>query len=256
MKKLILLSCAALALFFVTSCSKKASNKFVVGLDDSFPPLGFRDENNEIVGYDIDLAKEAISRLGYEAVFQPIDWAAKEQELNSKQIDCIWNGFTITDERKASMSFTKAYLANAQVVVVRADSGFAALSDLAGKTIGVQAGSSAQKAIDSSADFKASLKGIVEFKENVTALNDLEIGNIDGVVMDLVVANYCIKQGNRPVVVMAESLSPEEYGVAFRKSEPEVRDKFQATLEAMEADGTVAKISEKWFGTNLSVIGK
>ena len=154
------------------------------------------------------------------------------------------------------MSFTKAYLANAQVVVVRADSGFTALSDLAGKTIGVQAGSSAQKAIDSSADFKASLKGIVEFKENVTALNDLEIGNIDGVVMDLVVANYSIKQGNRPVVVMAESLSPEEYGVAFRKSEPEVRDKFQATLEAMEADGTVAKISEKWFGTNLSVIGK
>ena len=124
-------SIAAVVVAFVTvtgfvSCSKNKpaeKNTFVLGLDDSFPPLGFRDENNNIVGYDIDLAAEVAKRMNKELVCQPIDWAAKEQELNTKKIDCIWNGFTMTKERQAAMAFTKAYLDNAQVVVVRADSG-------------------------------------------------------------------------------------------------------------------------------------
>lgn len=257
-------SIVAIVVAFVTvtgfvSCSKNKpaeKNTFVLGLDDSFPPLGFRDENNNIVGYDIDLAAEVAKRMNKELVCQPIDWAAKEQELNTKKIDCIWNGFTMTQERQAAMAFTKAYLDNAQVVVVRADSGIKNLAGLAGKVIGVQSGSSAEDAINENLEFKNSLKSIVEFKENITALNDLEIKNVDGVVMDQVVANYSITQTGRPYVVLAEGLANEEYGIAFRKDDTALRDRVQTILEEMEKDGTVATISNKWFGTNLSVIGR
>ncbi|MFA6936855.1 MAG: amino acid ABC transporter substrate-binding protein [Treponema sp.] len=275
MKKLekIMIAVAVVAALSFTGCSKKsavkteanadtslsdlqAKGKLILGLDDAFPPLGFRDENNNIVGYDIDLASEVAKRLGVTLECQPIDWSAKEQELSTGKIDCIWNGFTMTPERKDAMSFTKAYLDNAQVVVVRADSGITTLADMKGKIVGVQAGSSAQDAIEASTDFKAGLKEIVEFKDNVTALNDLEINRVDGVVMDQVVANYTITQSGKPYVVIAEGLSTEEYGVAFKKGNIALRDKVQATLEEMQADGTVTSISNKWFGTDLSVIGK
>ncbi|MCR5763140.1 MAG: amino acid ABC transporter substrate-binding protein [Treponema sp.] len=262
MKSKQLVSVAVAALVAVTglvSCSKNKSSEkttFILGLDDSFPPLGFRDENNAIVGYDIDLAAEVAKRMNKELVCQPIDWAAKEQELNTKKIDCIWNGFTMTEERKAAMAFTRPYLDNAQVVVVRSDSGIKTLSGLEGKVIGVQAGSSAEDAINDNPSFKNSLKSVVEFKENITALNDLEIKNVDGVVMDQVVANYSIKQTGRPYIVLSEGLANEEYGIAFRKDDVELRDRVQLILEEMDKDGTVAKISNKWFGTNLSVIGR
>ncbi len=257
MKKILRIALLALvSSVSLISCSKKASNEFVLGLDDSFPPLGFRDENNNITGYDIDLASEVAKRLGKTLVCQPIDWAAKEQELNTGKIDCIWNGFTMTEERKAAMAFTKPYLDNAQVAVVRKDSGINSLADLAGKVIGVQAESSAVDAINDTPDFKSSVKKIIEFKENITALNDLGIGQVDAVIMDSVVANYSISQTGKDYVVLNEVLANEEYGIAFKKENTELRDKVQKILEDMESDGTVAKISEKWFGTNLSVIGK
>ena len=251
------------------SCSKKneasaegpfsclsQKGKFILGLDDSFPPLGFRDENNNIVGYDIDLAKEVAKRLNLELVCQPIEWSAKEQELATKKIDCIWNGFTMTDERKDAMAFTKAYLDNAQVAVVRIDGNINSLSELAGKTIGIQAGSSAQDAVEAMPEFKASLGEIVELKENITALNDLTLGNLDAVIMDQVVAGYNITTSGKALKILSEGLANEEYGVAFRKGDTALRDKVQAVLEEMQNDGTVSAISTKWFGSDLSVIGK
>lgn len=255
MKKIMAVLCGLLACLSMASAAKK-SNKFVLGLDDSFPPMGYRDADNNIVGYDIDLAKEVTKRLGLELVCQPIDWSAKEMELKTGKIDCIWNGFTMTDERQKKMAFTAPYLENAQVVVVRSDSGFKTLADLKGKKVGVQAGSSAQDALDEAGEFKASLKEVVEFQENVTALNDLEIKSIDGVVMDLVVANYSIQQGKKDFVVLGETLAPEKYGIAFSKKNKKLRDSVQATLEAMAKDGTMAKITEKWFGSDISKIGK
>ena len=229
---------------------------FVLGLDDSFPPLGFRDADNKIVGYDIDIAEEVAKRLGVTLKCQPIDWAAKEQELNTNNIDCIWNGFTMTPEREEALSFTKPYLNNAQVVIVRNDSGIKTLADLKGKTIGLQAGSSASEAVDASPDFKASLKNIVEFKENLTALMDLEIKGVDGVVMDVVVGNYSIATSGKPFVVVEETLTPEFYGVGFRKADVKLRDAVQKIMEEMVADGTMSKIDAKWFGTDISVVGK
>ena len=246
---------AIAAIMVLASCSK-AENEFVLGLDDSFPPMGFRDDANEIVGYDIDLAKEVASRLGLKFRAQPISWSAKEQELNTGKIDCIWNGLSITPERLEALAFTKPYLNNAQVVIVRADEKINSLSDLAGKILGVQAGSSAADAIDENPEFKASLKSIVDFNDNIMALNDLEIGGLDGVAMDSVVAEYSLKVTGKPFVILKESLAPEQYGIAFKKDNTELRDKVQKALEDMAADGTVAKISEKWFGSDISIIGK
>ena len=232
------------------------SGRFVLGLDDSFPPMGYRDENGEIVGFDIDCAREVCSRLGVELVTQPIDWNSKEQELATGNIDCIWNGFTRTPEREEMMSFSEAYLRNAQVVVVQDESPYRTLADLSGATIGVQAGSSAQEAIEDTPGFLDSLDEVIEFKENLTALMDLEIGGVDGVVMDLVVANYSIQTSGNDFRVLDETLTEEEYAIGFRKNDITLRDAVNAELEAMAADGTLAGISEAWFGSDITVVGK
>jgi polar amino acid transport system substrate-binding protein len=230
--------------------------KLVLGLDDSFPPMGFRNEANEIVGYDIDLAKEVARRLGVELVPQPIDWNAKEQELNTGEIDCIWNGFTITEERKQAVLYTPPYLKNAQVIVVKADSPVNTLADLAGKTAGTQAGSSSVEAIDDAPGFKASLKDIVEYKDFLTALMDLDVGGIDGVVIDLVVANDNINRSGKAFRILKETLGDEEFGIGFRKNDKALADKVWETLLAMAADGTVDEIAVKWLGADISIIGK
>ncbi|MDR0722315.1 MAG: amino acid ABC transporter substrate-binding protein [Treponema sp.] len=233
-----------------------AKKKLILGLDDSFPPMGFRNESNEIVGYDVDMAKEVASRLGIELVLQPIDWNAKEQELNTGEIDCIWNGFTITEERKAALTFTKPYLKNAQVIVVKADAAYTTLQDLAGKTAGLQAGSSSVDALNDAADLKASLKEVIEYKEYLTALMDLEVGGVDAIIMDLVVANDNINRSGKDFRILEETLAPEEFGIGFRKGDLALANKVWETLEAMAKDGTVSRLTMQWFGADISIIGK
>ena len=267
MKKITIAVLLAASLLAFAGCKKtdkkaegdavaalKARGTFVLGLDDSFPPLGFRSEDNEIVGYDIDLAKEVAKRLGVDFRAQPIDWDAKEMELETGKIDCIWNGFTITEERKNALSFTEAYLNNDQVLVVRSDSGIKSLADMKGKTVGIQSGSSAQEAVDDNAAFSSAISKLIMFKDNITALNDLDIGGVDGVVMDSVVANYSIAQTKKPFTVIDESLANEGYGIGFRKNEPELRDAVWSVLKEMQTDGTVAALSQKWFGRDISTI--
>ncbi len=234
----------------------KAKGKLVLGLDDAFPPMGFRNDDNQIVGYDIDLAKEVARRLGVKLVPQPIDWNAKEQELNTGKIDCIWNGFTITDERRQAMAFTRPYLRNAQVVVVKKGSGHATLASLAGKKVGLQAGSSAAGALEAAKGFRASLDEVVEFKDNLTALMDLEVRGVDAVVMDLIVAEDNIKRSGKAYVILKESLAPEVFGVGFRKGDLALRDAVQGALEGMRKDGTLATLTTRWFGSDISVVGK
>ncbi len=269
MKKLstvILVSILSIAAVFASGAAESGEDTslqdvqekgtFILGLDDSFPPMGFRSESGEIVGFDIDTAREVAKRLGVELVAQPIDWNSKEQELATGNIDCIWNGFTVTPEREEVMIFSEPYLRNAQVVVVRSDSPYQTLSDLEGTAIGVQAGSSAQEAIDDTEGFKDSLDEVIEFKDNLTALMDLEIGGLEGVVMDLVVANYSIQTSGRDFRVLDETLTEEEYAIGFRKNDVALRDAVNSELEAMAADGTLAAISENWFGSDITVVGK
>lgn len=258
MKKIVVAVSLILACLTLSGCSKKDTKKFVLGLDASFPPMGYTEADGSIVGYDIDLAKEVSNRLGLEFVAKPIDWDSKEMELSSGSIDCIWNGFTITEERIKAMSFTPAYLNNAQVLVVRKASNIKTLADAKGISVACQAGSSAEDAIKDNAEFAASLKNLVYYEENLTALTDVKVGSVDGVVMDSVVANYMLAASGDDLEIVSESLANEAYGIGFNgtKEGAELRDKVWATLLEMTKDGTVAKISNKWFGTDISVIGK
>ena len=259
MKKIVkLLLASGILVSSLSGCKKAYEGKFVLGLDASFPPMGFTEADGTITGYDIDLAKEVSKRLNLEFVAKPINWEAKELELSSGSIDCIWNGFTMTEERLEKMACTSAYLNNDQILVVRNDGTINSLKDAEGKVIGCQSGSSAEEAIESNKEFASSLKSVKKYEDNLTALNDLEVGGIDAVVMDSVVADYTIKIGKRNLTVVEESLSKEAYGIGFRNDENgiELRDKVQKVLLEMAEDGTVAKISENWFGKDISVIGK
>ncbi len=168
----------------------KSRGKFIIGLDDSFPPMGFRDEENNIVGVDIELAAEVAERLGVEFVAQPINWDTKEMELENGNIDCIWNGMTVTDERKEAMFLSKPYLNNRQVVIVKESSGIKELSDLEGKIVALQKGSSAEQALASS-DIADKVK-VQTYDENVTAFMDLQAGRVDAFLVDEVAGNYIV----------------------------------------------------------------
>ena len=225
----------------------------VLGLDDSFPPMGFRDENNEIVGFDIDVAKEVCNRLGVELILQPISWTAKEQELNSYNIDCIWNGMSVNDERKEKMSLSIPYLENSMSFVAKNDSQIVSLENLKGKKIGVQSGSTAEEILQESEIYNE-LDEVVSYSENITAFMDLEINQIDCVFLDNVVANYYITSNNKQYKVLEESLQDEEYAIGFRKQDTELCDKVNEILVEMKEDGKLAEISTKWFGKDITII--
>ena len=188
-KVIILIIVALLAISLFAGCSKKDSGKFTMGFDEGFPPMGFKDDSGNHVGFDIDLATEVCKRAGMELVLQPIDWKAKEMELNSGNIDCIWNGFTINEERLANLLMSKPYMENMQIVVVLADSPIQKLSDITGKQVAVQDGSSAQDALAGNADLIENITQI-DFKDNVTALMDLSSGQVDALAVDSIVADY------------------------------------------------------------------
>jgi polar amino acid transport system substrate-binding protein len=254
MKKL--LSMSALFIMILTlvvgcssspSTSKDSKDEIVIGIDDKFAPMGFRDENNEIVGFDIDYAKAAGEKMGKEVVFQPIDWSTKESELNSGRIDLIWNGYTITDERKEKVLFTKPYLKNAQVIVTKADSTISKLDDLSGKVVGVQSLSSASDALNANT-IASKIKTVTEFKDNVLALSDLKIGRIDAVVIDQIVADYYMTKEEGTFKLLDDSLAPEEYGIGVKKGNEELLNNLQKALDELNEDGTATEISEKWFG--------
>ncbi|NLK27596.1 MAG: amino acid ABC transporter substrate-binding protein [Clostridiales bacterium] len=230
--------------------------KFIIGLDDTFPPMGFRDDDNNIVGFDIDLAKAVSDKLGVELVLQPIEWDAKEQELATKNIDAIWNGFSITEERLINLTMSKPYMENSISLVVTKDSDIATMADMAGKTLAVQSGSSAEEALDHEANkaFKDSLGKINSIASYVTALMDLETGNSDAVLMDSVVANYMITEAGKDFVVLDEHLVAEEYAIGFRKGEEALCEAVNNALKELKADGTVEKIATEWFGSDITII--
>ena len=235
--------------------AESTGGTLIVGFDQEFPPMGFMAEDGSYVGFDLDLAQEAASRLGLEYQAQPIAWDSKDMELESGNIDCIWNGFTITG-REDDYEWTEPYMDNAQVFVVNGDSGIETLADLAGKVVECQADSSALAALNEDAELTATFAQLLNPADYNSALMDLEQGAVDAVAMDVVVARYQIQQRDANFVVLDETLSSEAYAVGFKKGNTELRDQVQGALEEMAADGTMAEISEKWFGEDLTVIGK
>ena len=228
-----------------------AVTKIVVGLDDNFPPMGFRDEKNELVGFDIDMAREAARRLGLEVEFKPIDWSAKEAELSGKRVDALWNGLTITEERKQNIAFTAPYMENHQIIVVPVQSAIKAKADLAGKVVGAQEGSSAVDAIKKEEAVFKSFKELKTFGDNVTALMDLSTGRLEAVVVDEVVGRYYVAKKPDQYAVLDDNFGTEEYGVGLRKDDTDLHGKLDKALADMKADGAAAKIAEQWFGKNI-----
>ena len=232
-----------------------AGGTLIVGFDQDFPPMGFIGNDGEFTGFDLELAQEVAKRLGLEYKPQPIAWDAKDMELEAGNIDCIWNGFTMTG-REDDYAWTEAYMANTQVFVVAKDSGIASQADLAGKVVECQVDSSAEAALKEVPDLTATFKDLLTTADYNTAFMDLEQGAVDAIAMDVIVAGYQIQQRNADFVILDDSLSAEEYGVGFKKDNTELRDKVQKTLEEVAADGTLKGISEKWFGEDVTTIGK
>ena len=234
---------------------------FVVGFDAAFPPYGYKDDNGEYVGFDLDLAQEVCDRNGWELVKQPIDWDSKDMEIESGTIDCIWNGFTMNG-REDDYTWSEAYIDNKQVVVVRTDSGIESFDDLAGKLVEVQTDSSALAALQEDQKALADTFGnLTEIAEYNTAFMDLESGACDAIAMDIGVAYYQInsRENSGDYKILDEEISSEQYGIGFKKGNTELRDKVQATLDEMAADGTIEEIAEKYadFGVPGSLcIGK
>ena len=238
------------------SKDKENSDKqFIVGFDAEYPPYGYKDDNGEYVGFDLDLAQEVCARNGWELVKQPIDWDSKDMELESGNIDCIWNGFTMTG-REDDYTWTEPYMANQQVFVVANDSDINSQADLAGKIVEVQADSSAEAALKEAPELTATFKELLTTADYNTAFMDLEQGAVDAIAMDVIVAGYQIQQRNADFKILDDSLSEEEYGVGFKKGNTELRDKVQSTLEEMAEDGTLQEVSEKWFSKDVTTIGK
>lgn len=262
MKKIVAVALLSLGAL-LAGCSKQepaapaaapapaAEAKIVVGLDDNFPPMGFRDEKNELVGFDIDMAKEAAKRLGMQVDFKSIDWNAKEAELSGKRVDALWNGLTITEERKQNIAFTAPYMENHQIIVVPAGSAIKTKADLAGKIVGAQEGSSAVDAIKKDDAVFKSLKEFKTFGDNVTALMDISTGRLDAVVVDEVVGRYYVAKKPEAYAVLDDNFGTEEYGVGVRKDDTGLLEKLNKALAEMKQDGSAAKISEKWFGKNI-----
>jgi polar amino acid transport system substrate-binding protein len=234
------------------SCKdKKDENTLIVGFDAEFPPYGYKDDNGEYVGFDLDLAQEVCDRNGWELKKQPIEWDSKDMELNSGTIDCIWNGFTINGLEE-KYTWSKAYVNNSQVVVVKADSGIKSLQDLKGKIVVVQSGSSALAAFEGddatqeNIELKNSFKELQQVTDYNTAFLNLETNAVNAICMDIGVAKYQLSQRGSKFVILDEVVSEELYGIGFKLGNTELRDKIQTTLDEMLEDGTFYEIAENW----------
>jgi len=251
MKKIYLLG--VLAAFMLAGCSS-AKTTFKVGFDQDFPPMGFVGEDGEFTGFDLELATEVAKRIGKEVKYQPIAWDAKDMELTSGTIDCIWNGFSIQG-REDKYTWSKPYMKNDQVFVVKSDSSIESLEDLAGKTVEVQVDSSAEAALKENTELADTFGKLQTVADYNTGFMDLEMGGVDAIAMDSVVANYQItKRGGNGFTVLDTPLSSEEYGIGFKLGNEALRDEVQKALDEMKADGTMKTISEKWFGKDVTTL--
>ncbi len=246
---------AAITAGMFAGCGTKEEGKFIVGFDQEFPPMGFMGEDGEYTGFDLELAEEVAERLNLKFVAQPVNWDAKDLELSSGTIDCIWNGFTMTG-RENKYTFSKPYLNNRQVIVVNADSDIQTMEELAGKTVEVQADSSAEAALKENTALSDTFEKMQTVPDYNTAMMELEQGAVDAIAMDEVVAAYQIQSREGQFRILEEEITSEEYAVGFLKGNTELKEKVDQALAEMSEDGTLAEISKKWFGSDITVFEK
>lgn len=230
-----------------------AKGELVIGLDDTFAPMGFRDEGGNLVGFDIDLATAVCAELGIKATFQPIDWDAKELELTSGNIDCIWNGMSITDERQQSMSLSQPYLNNIICIMMPMDMQIRAASDLVGKNIGIQAGSAALEAVQASSIYDSIKDNITEYPTYDEVILDMQAGRLDCMVIDEVYGSYKNAQLGFIYETSPLDFGDDLYAIGFRKGDTALCETVNAALNTLIENGTAAEISTEWFGGDIVV---
>lgn len=231
-----------------------SDKKIIIGVDDDFPPICFHNERNELVGFDVDLAKEAAKRMDIDIEFKPIAWKDKREEITSGNIDMIWNGLDVTEERKEYMIFTKPYMDDRQILLIRADRNLDIHSegDLEGKIVGSQAGSTSDCYIMQNENLKSTLKGYKVYDKFTAVLEALKRDEIDVLICDELVARYEMnKNPDELELINVKIGSIMEMSVGFNKDNPKLRDDVQAVFDEMIKDGTAKKISEEWFKADL-----
>ena len=229
------------------------AGQLILGLDTGFPPMGFIDENGDIVGFDIDVAQEVCNRLGVTLVKQGIDWDEKENDLNEGRIDCIWNGFSVTPARDEAMCLSDPYMKNELIVVVLGGSEVKVLRDLKGMKIGVQSGSTAQDVLEASDIYPDVTE--ISYDTVMILVDKLNKGEIDAAVIDSVSAYYFMfSSEEQQYFTLSDSLDEEDYAIGFRKNDRKLRDKIQEIISEMKADGTLGNISKKWFGSDITTV--
>ncbi|MGL4696142.1 amino acid ABC transporter substrate-binding protein [Enterococcus larvae] len=261
-----------LLLFLSAGCGRKKSDtdqwsrieeekRVIVGLDDSFVPMGFQNKAGEIIGFDVDLAKAVFDLYGIEVDFQPIDWSMKENELQNQTIDLIWNGYSKTAEREEKVLFSDDYMKNEQVVVSLKKNGIDQFSDMKGKILGAQNGSSGYHSFEDQPEI---LKNYVKDQTPILydgfneAFMDLKSGRIDGLLIDRVYANYYLSHEDNlaDYSIIAGGFESETFAVGIRKTDPQLAEKINAAFLTLRENGELARISEKWFGEDVTAVKK
>ncbi|MBM6754109.1 amino acid ABC transporter substrate-binding protein [Lactobacillus alvi] len=274
--KLLILAVLCLPVIFLAGCQSvvqransqdtwskiERQKKVVIGLDDSFVPMGFREKSGKLVGYDVDLARAVFKQYGIKVDFQPIDWSMKETELRNGTIDLLWNGYSVTPERAKKVAFSRPYLQNQQVLVTKKSYGVKTFADMKGKTLGVQNGSTGQTELNAQPKL---LKNFIKGKTPVlydtfpNAFIDLNANRIQGLLMDKVYAEYYIRhQKNRKDfrVIVNPNFEVDDFAVGLRKGDKTLKKKIDQGLGRLQRNGQLKKINEKWFGTSSNYLGK
>ena len=222
------------------------TTKLIVGFDQSYPPYGFVGNDGNYTGFDLDLATEVANRNGWDIQLEAIDWAAKDTLLNSGAINCIWNGFSM-EGREDDYTFTDPYMLNAQVVVVKSNSGIKSLDDLAGKNVITQTDSAAQEVLEGDkADLAAKFAQLETIGDYNTAFMQLESGAVDAVACDLSIAQYRMSAKPGVYTQLSDELSSEHYAVGFKKGDEASATQVTDTLKAMDKDGFVKDLCDKY----------
>lgn len=236
-------------------------HRVIIGLDDSFVPMGFRQKNGKLVGYDIDLARAVFKQYGIKADFQTIDWSMKETELKNGTIDLLWNGYSVTPQRARKVAFSRVYLRNAQVLVTKRKAGIKNFNDMKGKTLGTQSGSTGQQALEDQPKLlldKIAKKKPVLYDTYPDAFIDLNAGRIQGILMDRVYAEYYIQHMANPreySIYSSPQMPADLFAVGMRKGDKTLRNKINQGIGRLQKNGQLAKINKKWFGVNSSYLG-
>jgi polar amino acid transport system substrate-binding protein len=232
------------------------NKEVVIGFDNTFVPMGFKDENGDNVGFDIDLAKAVFDQYGIKVKMQPIDWDTKEVELKTGKIDLIWNGYSVTPAREKQVLFTAPYMINDQVLVTKKSSDITKVAEMKGKKLGAQQGSSGYDAFTSQPEI---LQDIVAdndaqlYEDFNSAMMDLDAGRIDGLLIDAVYANYYLttKGTIKDYNIIHTGYTTEDFAVGARKGDKELVAKINTAIAKLHDDGEFQKISEKWFSEDV-----